>query len=77
MVFNGFVECCDDDRCGDSGVCRDGEGVAGVVIEPGQDFLVKVRLSAQINSIVWSLVRVGVVFGRRDRGSNAVSPSVR
>lgn len=40
MVFNGFVECCDDDRCGDSGVCRDGEGVAGVVIEPGQDFLV-------------------------------------
>lgn len=39
--------------------------------------LVKVRLSAQINSIVWSLVRVGVVFGRRDRGSNAVSPSVR
>jgi hypothetical protein len=33
--------------------------------------------SSMINSMVWSLIAVGLVLDLRERGSNAVSPSSR
>lgn len=38
MFFNGLVECVSDDVAGDAFVCRDVEGVSGVVVEPGDGF---------------------------------------
>lgn len=35
---SGGFECCDDDRSGDSGVGGRGDQVAGVVVDPKQDF---------------------------------------
>jgi hypothetical protein len=50
-----------------------GDGLrAGVQALPGQ-FLA----SCTIRSAASSLIAVGEVFGRRDRGSNAASPSSR
>jgi hypothetical protein len=36
--FNGFAEFSEHDGAGDAVVCGDGEGVAGVVVDPAQDF---------------------------------------
>lgn len=38
MCLCGLVECINDDVAGDAVVCGDAEGVAGVVVEPYQDF---------------------------------------
>ena len=38
MALCGFGEFVDDDGCGDARVCGDGDGVAGVVVDPAEDF---------------------------------------
>ena len=38
MALCGFGEFIDDDGCGDAHVRGDGDGVAGVVVDPAEDF---------------------------------------
>ena len=38
MAGNGIAEFVQDDRAGDAPVCGDREGVAGVVVDPAEDF---------------------------------------
>ena len=41
VQVGGMSERCEHDECGDPVVCGDMEGVAGVVVEPGDDLAVR------------------------------------
>jgi len=45
---NGVAQLGEHDRCGHSGVGGDGQGIAGVVVEPGQDLGVGAVTSAAV-----------------------------
>lgn len=51
MGCGGFGEFGQDDRCGDAPVCGQGDGVAGVVVDPAEDLYVGTAGEAPVGEV--------------------------
>lgn len=67
MGGTGFAKCVEDDGAGDAVVCGDGECVAGVVVEPGQDFGVDASGDPPVGEVGLPAL-VGLFGGEADVG---------
>ena len=67
MVGNGVAEFGKDDGAGDAHVCGDGQGVAGVVVDPAQDFGVGVISEPPVGEVGLPAL-IGLFGGEADVG---------
>jgi len=67
MVLCGFGEFVDDDGCGDACVCGDGDGVAGVVVDPAEDFGVVASFEPPVGEVGLPAF-IGLFGGEADVG---------
>ena len=68
MAVSGFGEFCQDDGGGDAAVCGHGDGVAGVVVDPAEDFDVGAAGEAPVGEVGLPAF-VGLFGGESDVGA--------